>query len=214
MTDTTRTVLVAVLLALAVLTGAALASPATTTTDEQTNETASVSVSDQQFDGESVTIDSATLPDGGFAVVHDEGGERIGHTEYLEAGDNENLTVSLNRTVENSQVLVVGLYRNNGSEAYNASEDTVAYETADDENVTDVSYVYFEERGSDTTTEERSTETDEERSTELGETTTDSAMSDDSEETTTESSGGMPGFTPMTAVVALVAAALVGWRRS
>lgn len=196
MTDTTRTVLVAALLALAVLTGAALASPATTTTttDEQTNQTASVSAPDQQFDGESVTIESATLPDGGFAVVYDQSGAPIGHTDYLETGDHENLTVSFNETVENAQVLVVGLYHNNGSQTYNASEDTVAYKTANDKDVTAVSYVYFEKRGSDTTTE--------------------SAMADDTEETTTESSGDAPGFTPITAVVALVAAALVGWRRS
>lgn len=230
MTGTTRTVLVAALVALAVLTGAALASPATTATadaqanetttnetaaNETTNRTASVSAPDQQFDGESLTVESATLPDGGFVVVHNQSGAVLGHTEYLEAGNHTDFTVSLNETLEDPQVLVLGVYRNNGSQTYNASEDTVSYMTANDNEVSDVSYVYFEERGADTT-DERSTETTE-RSTAIETTEStdnESAVADDTEETTTESSGGIPGFTPITAVVALVAAALVGWRRS
>ena len=212
MTDTTRTVVVAAVVALAVCAGAALGSPATTTTttDEQTNETASVSVSDQQFDGESVTIDAATLPDGGFAVVFDDGGERIGHSEYIEAGDHENLTVSLNRSLESKEVVVVALYRNNGTEAYNASEDAVAYETADGADVSDPAYLYFEEptRGSNAGASTTGTETTTDE-------TTEAAMSDDatSDETTENSTGGVPGFTPITAVVALLAAVLVGLRR-
>ncbi|NEU56290.1 PGF-CTERM sorting domain-containing protein [Halorussus sp. MSC15.2] len=198
MTGTTRTVLVAAVLALAVSTGVALASPATTTTttDAQTNETASVSAPDQQFDGENLTIESATLPDGGFAVVYNQSKARIGHTEYLSAGDYQNVTVSLNETVEDPQVLVVALVHNNGSESYNASADKVAYENDRGKEVADVSYVYFQTRGQETTT---------------AETTTEST----SEETTTDaSSGSIPGFTPITGVVALLGAAFLGLRRS
>ncbi|WP_276301708.1 DUF7282 domain-containing protein [Halorussus lipolyticus] len=258
MTGTTRTVLVAALLALAVFTGVALASPATSTTadvqanetttandtatnetttandtatnetttatettnetaanetasNETTpNETASVSAPDQQFDGESLSVDSATLPDGGFVVVYNQSGAVLGHTDYLDAGNHTNLTVSLNATLEDPQVLVLGVYRNNGSQTFNASQDSVSYMTANDKEVSDVAYVYFQKRGAETTADEST-----DRSTEMEtETTTESAMSDETEETTTESSGGIPGFTPSTAVVALVAAALIGWRRS
>ncbi|UPV74597.1 hypothetical protein M0R89_00665 [Halorussus limi] len=220
MTSTTRTVLVAGLVALAVLTGAALATPATTTTttDEQVNETASVSVSDQQFDGEAVTIDSASLPDGGFAVVYNESGERVGHTDYLDASDHENLTVSLNATVDRAQVLVVTLVRNNGSESFNASADSVAYQTENGADVSDTSYVYFQKRGEQTTTEETTAaDTSLTTTAETSEETTDESAASDAttEETTSESSGGgVPGFTPITGVVALITAALVGLRRS
>jgi PGF-CTERM protein len=223
MTDVTRTVVVAAVLALAVCTGAALGSAATTTTtDEQANETATVSFDDQQFDGESVTVESATLPDGGFAVVYDSGVERVGHSEYLEPGDHENLTVSLNASVEGSQVLMVTLYRNNGTEAYNASEDSQAYQTDQGVDVSDVAHVSSETQtrgdsdrgasGDETTTATNDdTTTDEALS---DGTTTEAAMDDESgEETTEASSGGVPGFTPITAVVALLAAALIASRR-
>lgn len=211
MTGTTRTVLVAAVLALAVSTGVALASPATTTTttDAQTNETASVSVPDQQFEGENLTIESATLPDGGFAVVYNQSKERIGHTEYLGTGDHQNVTVSLDETVEDPQVLVVALVHNNGSESYNASADKVAYKNDRGKEVADVSYVYFQTRGQETTTESTTS------STTAAETSDETTTESTSEETTTDvSSGSIPGFTPITGVVALLGAAFLGLRRS
>ncbi|MFC4448161.1 DUF7282 domain-containing protein [Halorussus aquaticus] len=218
MTGTTRTVLVAAVLALAVSTGVALASPATTTTtttDAQTNETASVSAPDQQFDGENLTIESATLPDGGFAVVYNQSKARIGHTEYLGTGDHQNVTVSLDEPVEDPQVLVVALVHNNGSESYNASADKVAYENDRGKEVADVSYVYFQTRGQETTTAETTTEEETTSSTTTAETSDETTTESASEETTTDvSSGTIPGFTPITGVVALLGAALLGLRRS
>lgn len=217
MTATTRTVVVAGLAALAVLTGAALAAPAatTTTTDEQANETASVSIPDQQIDGDTVTIDAAALPDGGFVVVNNQSGDRIGHTDYLEAGDHENITVTLDAPPEKSQVLVVTAVRNNGSESYNASEDTVAYQTETGSDVTDTSYVYFQERGESTTTEASNDEDTSFTTTAADDDDDEAAMADGTtEETTSGASGGVPGFTPAIAVIALIGAALVGLRRS
>jgi PGF-CTERM protein len=214
MTGTTRTVLVAGLVALAVLTGAALAAPGTTTTttDEQANETASVTAPDQHLEGDALTIDSVSLPDGGFAVVYNQSGAQIGHTDYLNASEHENLTVSLNESVEKAQVLVVTAVRNNGSESFNASADKVPYVGDGGANVTDTSYVFLQERGERSTTEE-TTEMTTETPEETTETTNESAMSDDATETTTDSSGGVPGFGVSTALVALVAAALVVLRR-
>ncbi|UPW00697.1 PGF-CTERM sorting domain-containing protein [Halorussus gelatinilyticus] len=219
MTGTTRTVLVAGLVALAVFTGAALATPGTTTTttttDEQANETASVSMPDQHFEGDTVTIESVTLPDGGFAVIYNQSGKRIGHTDYLNASEHENLTVSLDATVEKPQVLVVTAFRNNGSQNFSATADKVPYVDEAGANVTDTSYVYFQKRGERTTTEETTADSASEDTTAESEQTTDeSAMSDDTTaETTTDSSGGVPGFGVSTALVALVAAAFVGLRR-
>ncbi|WP_135824484.1 DUF7282 domain-containing protein [Halorussus ruber] len=183
-----------------------------TTNETAPNETASVSAPDQQFDGESLDVESATLPDGGFVVVYNQSGAVLGHTDYLDAGDHENLSVSLSPTLEDPQVLVLGVYRNNGSETFNASEDSVSYETANGKEVSDVSYVYFQKRGEETTAEESS---ESERSTATATETDEPTTSESGDDTeTTESSGDTPGFTPITAVVALVAAALVGWRRS
>lgn len=214
MTTTTRTLVVAAVLGLAVFAGATLETAATTTTteqmNEQTNESASVAFPDQRIDGRSVTIDAATLPDGGFAVVYDQGGTPIGHTDYLSAGDHENLTVSLNESVEEPQVLVVSLYRNNGSESYDAATDSVAYQTDTGADVSDVAFVYFEERGRSTTDETSTAASD---GTTAEETT---ATSDEvtTTATTQTASGDTPGFTPITAVVALLAAALVALRRN
>ena len=173
---------------------------------------------DQKLDGDNVTIDDASLPDGGFVVVYNQSGAPIGHTGYLDAGDHENLSVSLNVTVETAQVFVVSPVRNNGSESYNASADSMVYQTANGADVTDTSYVYFQERGEATTTDDGAEETTARATSfttteETGEESTTSA--DTTEETTTDdSSGSVPGFTPITGVVALVAAALVGLRRS
>ncbi|MFC7079784.1 DUF7282 domain-containing protein [Halorussus caseinilyticus] len=242
MTGTTRTVLVAAVLALAVLTGVAVADSATsttnamdaqtnetttnetTTTTNGTNETASVSAPDQKLDGDELTIDSAYLPDGGFAVVYNQSSARIGRTGYLAAGDHENLTVTLNESVEEPQVLVVALVRNNGSETYNASADKVAYQNAQGQDVADVSYVYLQDRGNRTTAETTAEDTEttaedtattaEDTETTEATTSSDETADETTEETTEDSSGGTPGFTPATAVVALLAAAFVAMRRN
>jgi acyl dehydratase len=63
---------------------------------------ATVAFSDQTTDGTSVTVDSVNVSDGGFVVIHDDSlldgdvtGSVIGVSEYLEPGENENVTVTL-----------------------------------------------------------------------------------------------------------------------
>jgi len=70
--------------------------------EEDDDETASVSFEEQESDGESVEVASATLPDGGFVAIHDStllDGEVIdsvvGVSEYLESGDHEDVSVDL-----------------------------------------------------------------------------------------------------------------------
>ena len=64
--------------------------------------TASVSISEQSSDGSTVTVDSATLSQGGFVTIHDGtllDGEVIGSvrgtSDYLEAGSHSDVEVSL-----------------------------------------------------------------------------------------------------------------------
>lgn len=71
-----------------------------------------VTFDDQETDGTTVTVDSVTLPDGGYVVIHDERlvgeenvtdnastgdpvGSVIGTSGYLEAGTTENVTIQL-----------------------------------------------------------------------------------------------------------------------
>src|SRR5699024_2002843 len=77
--------------------------------------TASIRFRDQFTNGSAVTVDSVTLPDGGFVVVHSEsylqGGDplqsAIGLSAYLTAGTHQNVTVALtNGSVQQSQTLV------------------------------------------------------------------------------------------------------------
>jgi len=65
--------------------------------DEAANEDAKASITfdDQSFDGESVTVASATLPEGGFVVVYDESLGRLGASDYLSPGTHESVTVEL-----------------------------------------------------------------------------------------------------------------------
>ncbi len=104
-------------------------------TNESTNGTASVTVADQTTAGETITIRNATLPDGGFVVVHapnvstDPVGSILGASSYLENGTTENVTVSLTDPLrEGTRVVVVAHTDSNDNQVYdfsssNGSED-------------------------------------------------------------------------------------------
>jgi uncharacterized protein (DUF2141 family) len=73
--------------------------------------TASIRFRDQSTTGASVTVDSVTLPRGGYIVVHNasylRGGDPlqtvIGHSPYLPAGTHRNVTVQLTQAAQNGQ---------------------------------------------------------------------------------------------------------------
>ncbi|MDS0259918.1 hypothetical protein NDI56_10985 [Haloarcula sp. S1CR25-12] len=74
----------------------------TTDNDTATNETATVSFDDQTSDGTSVIVQNATVPRGGYVTIHNESlldgdavGSVVGVSDYLEAGEYDNLTVDL-----------------------------------------------------------------------------------------------------------------------
>ncbi|MFB6104814.1 MAG: hypothetical protein ABEJ57_07025 [Halobacteriaceae archaeon] len=70
-------------------TGVGVADPAT----------ASVTFEDQHAHGAALTVDSVTLPHGGFVVLHDPGqdNEVIGHTQALPAGTHHDVTLAIKR---------------------------------------------------------------------------------------------------------------------
>ena len=87
---------------------------------------ASVSMDVQRSGGHTITVDSVDLSEGGFIAVHDSSlfagnvaGSVVGHSEYLEAGVHEDVTVTLSTPVNESQVLVPMAHMDtDGDEAY------------------------------------------------------------------------------------------------
>ncbi|WP_262178145.1 DUF7282 domain-containing protein [Haloarcula laminariae] len=87
---------------------------------------ASIDFAAQSTDGESVTVESVTLQDGGFVTVHDatllEGAtfDSIrGTSAYLSPGTHENVTVTLDEPVSANTTLVPMAHRDtDGNEAY------------------------------------------------------------------------------------------------
>jgi hypothetical protein len=72
-----------------------------TPTDSETDN-ASVTFSEPVFDGTNITVDSVTVPDGGFIAIHDSSlldgeviGSVIGASAYLEPGTHDNVSVTL-----------------------------------------------------------------------------------------------------------------------
>jgi hypothetical protein len=104
-------------------------------TNESSNGTASLAVADGTTDGRTVTVRNATLPDGGFVVVHapnvstDPVGSVLGASSYLENGTTENVTVSLAEPLgEDARVVVMAHTDSNDNQIYdfsssNGSED-------------------------------------------------------------------------------------------
>lgn len=95
--------------------------PVETTPEETTPEeprAASVTFESQRSNGTAVVVDSVTVPESGFVVVHDTGiiqGEVaesvLGTSEFLESGTHQNVTVELDEQLTESQRLVVVTYR-------------------------------------------------------------------------------------------------------
>jgi hypothetical protein len=89
--------------------------------------TASIRFANQTTNGSAVTIQSVTLPDGGWVVVRNQsylrGGDPlqtiVGRSQYLPAGTHRNVSVSLSQPVQQRQTLVASPSRDtNGNRQY------------------------------------------------------------------------------------------------
>ncbi|GGL54343.1 DUF7282 domain-containing protein [Halocalculus aciditolerans] len=74
---------------------------------------ASATISNQTSGGSTVTVDSVTLPDGGFVTIHDASvtdgdvlGSVVGSSTYLAAGTHQNVTVRLDEPLADSGTFV------------------------------------------------------------------------------------------------------------
>ena len=178
---------------------------------------ASVSISDQESDGETVTVDSASLSDGGFVVIHDGtlldgevAGSVVGNSDYLESGSHEDIEISVEAQEEDFTAIAMPHLDTNGNEEYDFPDADGPY-TENGSAVTDAANVTVVT----STPTPTPTPTDEPTATPTP-TPTDAPttdMSTPTDEPTTTSQDG-PGFTAVIALVALVAAALLAVRRN
>ncbi|MCU4754158.1 hypothetical protein OB919_19605 [Halobacteria archaeon AArc-curdl1] len=120
---------------IAMVAGAAVASPTTVSAQDDSNDddepddtdtddteedddaaaepTASVTFSDQTTDGTTVVVDEVTMDEGGFVTIHDSSllvgnviESVIGVSDYLEEGTHEDVEVHLDEPLEESETLI------------------------------------------------------------------------------------------------------------
>ncbi|WP_123539116.1 DUF7282 domain-containing protein [Halosimplex salinum] len=175
----------------------------------------SIEMSDQSGDGESVTVDSLELSDGGFVSVHTGSatGPTIGVSDYLESGEHSDLSIALDEAVSGDTTLYVTAHvdsNNNQEFDFPASDDPL---TNDDGSTVAASAAYTLEA---TPTPTATAEPTDEPTDEPTETPDDGDGTETTEpepDVETTASGDGPGFGIAAAVVALLAAALVARRR-
>ena len=205
----------AVVLLSALAAAGALAGPAAVTTATAQEANASITYNDQTAT-DNVTVESATLPEGGFVVIYNSSGAVIGNSSALEAGTHDNLSIQVSPPFDRGGVSIAELHRDNDSNGvFNATTDA-AYNTSDGNAVSSTAYITVESNGTTTAATETTdgTETADETETtgEATETTDGTGTTDETEPTgeATETTG--PGFTLVGAVVALAGAALLARR--
>ncbi|MFA9416702.1 hypothetical protein [Natrinema sp. HArc-T2] len=135
--------------------------------NESAQQPAYVTFNNQTTDGETVVVENVTLASPGFVTIHNSSlligdaiGSVIGTSEYLEAGTHENVTVTLDDPLEESETLIAMPHRDtNQNETYDfvetEGEEDVPFLTPDGEPVTDEAVVTVEGAAEDTVTQEQ-----------------------------------------------------------
>ncbi|SER80706.1 DUF7282 domain-containing protein [Natrinema salaciae] len=101
--------------------------------------TASIDLTEQESDGERVTIEDVSLSEGGFVAVYEgaavdaDPDEVRGVSSYLEAGDHENVTIELDEPLAESSIIV--------AIAHHDTNDDETFQYADSGGEVDVPYV-------------------------------------------------------------------------
>lgn len=171
-------------------------------------ETASITFEDQQGTDQ-VTVQSVTLPDGGYVVVKNQSGGVVGHSEYLEPGTYENVTIEVSPAFERSQVALAEAHADDGDGTWDNATIDGGYVGANNQTVTDIAYVTVpgdEVSRTNNTSTVTATATAGPTESPGGAESTPTASDT---ETTTEG----PGFGVAVALVALVAAVVLLRRR-
>ena len=167
--------------------------------NESAHQPAYVTFTDQTTDGETVVVENVTLASPGFVTIHDSSllvnntiDSVIGTSEYLEAGTHENVTVTFDEPLEESETLIAMPHRDtNQNQTYDFvetdGEEDGPFLTPDGEAVTDDAVVTVEgatadeEPGEDNVTDDEPAVDDEEDNV-----TEDEPVADDEEDNVTE----------------------------
>jgi Mg-chelatase subunit ChlD len=119
----------------------------------QQNDSEGIVFENQVTDGQSVTVESATLSEGGFVGIVDTNGFLIGVSEHLPAGDHSNVEVTLDDPLDEGAELdtdleAVALVDENDNQQYDGSTDPhdQLMLGADDRPVSDTAIVVVEDQ--------------------------------------------------------------------
>jgi len=199
--------------------GGAVVSPAKTVVRSQ------VTFGPQETGGETVTVDSVTLADGGFVTVHDAtllDGEALGSVRgtsaYLGPGTHTDVEVALDEPLTgNATLLAMPHYDTNGNEAYDFVTSEGArdgpYTAAGSAVVASAAVTAMDANAMATTTSTEATDTEASMNTETP-TASDTPPSDGADDEGTPTTGtDAPGFGVAVALAGLLAAALLVRRR-
>jgi surface glycoprotein (TIGR04207 family)/PGF-CTERM protein len=185
--------------------------------------TATVAISDQTGAGDTVTVDSVTLSEGGFVTIHDNTladdavGSVVGTSDYLAAGSYSNIEITLDTPLEEDQTVTAMPHQDtDGDQTYDfvssGGADDAPY-VGDDGNAVTAQAAYTLEAEETDAPETDAPETD---APETDAPETDAPETDapetDAPETTT-ATDGQPGFGVIVALLAFLAAALIAIRR-
>lgn len=190
----------------------------------------SITFNDQQSSGETVLVQSATLPSNGFIVINgtSNGAERIlGSSYLLNAGLADNVRIELNQPINGSASLTAILYTDsNGNGAFDADADQPVYQGDSDRRIVDIADITVQDSsGTPTNTGGESAGDSTSAATAADSGGAGTAAANDSAGTSAGSNGSSgnasgestssngPGFGPVIAVVALLAVAFLARRR-
>ena len=162
-------------------------------------DAASVTIEDQQSDRQTVIVDSVTVPEGGFVVIHEtegleEGdavGSVIGVSSYLGPGTHEDVPVTMGNELDTTEVEVTAMAHmdTNGNEVYDFGTSDGAVDGPYLTGGAEETETPAETEAATETPTEAGTETETEAGTETeteAVTTTEEAASDFQQETETE----------------------------
>ena len=98
---------------------------------------AEIEFDDQETDGESVVVDSVRLSEGGFVAIYDEDDDRISVSEYLDAGDHDEIEIELADELDDDADLTAGVYLTDDEEFDEDDSLDRPYVDVDGEPITD-----------------------------------------------------------------------------
>ncbi|WP_224335026.1 DUF7282 domain-containing protein [Haloprofundus halobius] len=212
----TAVVALAVLAAAVTLLGPAATGAAAAQTNDSANDsangTATLEYNDQTLENQSVVVEEANLSNGGYVVIFDEGGDLIGHSDYLEPGEQTNITVTLNDSFSGDQVTIATAHTDDGDQEFNQSADVPYQENGAP--ISSTAYLNTEGQSEETPSGNETTTSADETTTSVDTESTDEAATDEATtegEETTSTDG--PGFGVVAALVGLLGAAAVALRR-